>query len=144
MEPAPASEAIRRIAALWGPVRAPSTDSGTELPSLLRLDPSTGEDGKERLRRVLEALRVPWEGLVEGRAQMRWPSDGRSTRQPPLLVLTGRHAVVFENDAPALTLAALNSLAGARGLTPRAVWVGALPVPDGFERLEPDILVEQA
>ena len=144
MEPAPASEAIRRIAALWGPVRQRSVPLASELPSLLRLDPSTGDEGKARLRRVLDALRVPWEGLVEGRAQMQWPSDGRSTLQPPLLVLTGRHAVVFENRAPALTLAALHSLAGARGLTPRAVWVGPLPVPDGFERLEAETLVEQA
>jgi hypothetical protein len=145
MSPVSATEAIRRVAALWGPARKPAVAVDPDaLPSLLRLDPSTGDEAKQRLQGLLSEVDVRWEGPVEGRAQMRWPSEARCQRSPPLLVITARDVVVFENQRPDEAHAALHGLARARELRPRAIWIGPAPVPDGWTPLSPERLVERA
>lgn len=143
----PVSEAIAHIAALWGPVRKPLDQpeaSERGLPSLIRLDPTTGSEARERLDALMARVGVCLEGTVEARPQLVWPSDARSRREPPLLVLDSRHAVVFEREGAPEAWIALQAVAGTRGLSPKAVWLGGHPVPEGWVALSLDELLELA
>ncbi len=139
-----ASETIRRVAQAWGPARPKPEAMHGGLPSLLRLDPSTGEDARERLSELLGELGLGLEGAVEGRAQLNWPSEARCKRRPPLLVITGRHVVLFERERADEAWLALHGLARARGLSPVAVWVGSSTAPDGWRHMNIDRLLERA
>jgi len=144
MEPATASETIRRVAQAWGPAHPrPEALEHGDLPSLLRLDPSTGEEAREHLSEILSEVGVALEGLVEGRAQLDWPSEARCKRRPPLLVITARHVVLFERERPDEAWLALHGLARARELSPVAVWLGGSPVPEGWRPMHIKRLLER-
>ena len=145
MEAVPVSEVIRRVAALWGPVRRPPERLEVdELPPLIRLDPCTGPEARTRLDALMARIGVRLEGPVEARPQLVWPSEARCRRSPPLLVLDAGHAVVFEREAPDEAWLALQAVAATRKLRPTAVWLGGGPVPEGWVPMALDQLLEQA